>query len=227
MRLEFLRRRPEVVKELDQKAEIDSSRWESAFLTSDRMFNEDLYITSLSLRDQPSSKIYAHIIASERRTEIDIPIMDSLPETKLVQEAYNEATFFGEVDQEAFREFACDRFTSKNLLAMLNRKTTGLPYDEMPDWFYSTFKVDHLKQYGQILIGSHGGSTEYGYDFNITFENRNRDKTYDKSASGVAQYVLEASNSLPQVDIVPVDINTYLNKVSSNLMFLPKDWEIN
>lgn len=229
--MEFGRRigllRPKMASSGDPKsemAEYEVKRWEEAFLAKS-LLQEDVYAALLALRCDPSKKVYASLAVGPRRVSIDIPLKDQTPQKTLVQSAY-ETTFFGEVNPEKYRAFATGEFTRDHLLAMLNRDTAGVSVDEAPGWFYTTFGVEHLKSYGSLYIGSYGGQSAYGYDYNATIENRTRtSEVTGRSAISAIDFAQATQRSLPHISVSPLPIDAYLQQVQSALKFIPRDWE--
>lgn len=221
--------RPKTVPSGDPKSEVtehEAKRWEEAFLGRS-LFQQDVYAVLLALRNDPSKKIYASLVVDPYRVSIDIPLVDHTPQETLIQQAY-KTTFFGEVVPEKYHAFATDEFTRDHLLALLNRKIAGVSSDETPDWFYTTFNVKHLKPYGSLYIGSHGGQGTYGYDYNATIE-ENRPRTSEitgKSAISATEFAQATHRSLPHISVNPLHVDAYLQEVQSTLKFLPRDWEV-
>lgn len=216
-------RRSEV---LDQ----ERKQWEAAFIGRD-IFGKREYLLSLSLRDDPSKRIYAALGTNDLGAEIDIPLTDPTPKEELAREAYLNATFFGEVDPEKYQEFATDSFRKDHLLALLNRNAAGVDSDGVTDWFHTTFGVTHLERNGSVYIGSHGSAGKYGYTHTATIRplkrdssSRLRDEIDEMSMQKATDFAHEVRKSLPHIDVVPLAIFTYLQEVQDALQFLPRDW---
>ena len=218
MRVEFLKRSSEILEE-------ELKNWESAFLGKEEFWTEQAYLASLALRREPSIKIYALLRSNPLRTIIDIPLNDPTPQEILAREAYLGTTVFGEIDPEKYRAFATNVYTRDHLLALANRQTAGVKSEKVDEWFYTAFGVEHLKQYGGIYIGSTGGLGEYGHHFNVTIENKNRERgVKDTSITTAVDFAKVAQQSLPHITINPLPVDTYLQDMRSQLKFLPQDW---
>lgn len=199
----------------------DTAKWKEAYLTRSSIPEGYTYAALLALQADPSKRLYTQLQVQDTRVFLDIPLIDRSPNRTLAERAYAEATFFGEVDQERYRRFATDTFRSEQLFALLNRESAGVGNAEIATWFYTTFRVEHLKPYGDLFVGSHGGSTT----FFATLENRNRMPTPLEDptvlAAAFGRKVLE---SLPHVSLNPLPVNSYLQDLQPALRFLPKDW---
>lgn len=230
--MEFGRRfgllRPKTVPSGDPKSEVteyEAKRWEEAFLGKS-LFQQDVYALLLALCNDPSKKIYASLVVDPLKPYIDIPLIDHTPQDVLARRAYM-TTFFGEVVPEKYHAFATDEFIRDHLLALLNRKTAGVSPDEVSKWFYTTFRLEHLKRYGPIYIGSHGGANTYGYDHHATIESSSQaDGVKGMTTRAAVDFAKVVQRSLPHLIVEPLPIDTYLQDVQSTLKFLPRDWEV-
>lgn len=208
----------------------ERKQWEAAYIGRDFLGKRE-YLLSLTLRDDPSKKIYAALGTNDLGAEIDIPLTDPTPQEELSRDAYLKATFFGEVDPEKYHEFATDSFRKDHLLVLLNRNAAGVDPDGVTDWFHTTFGVTHLDRYGSVYIGSHGGAGKYGYNHTATIsplkrdhDSRQREETDEMSEQKAIEFAHEVSKSLPHIDVVPLAIPTYLQDAQNALQFLPRDW---
>jgi hypothetical protein len=211
-------------------SEEERKQWETAYLGKDFLGKRE-YGVSLTLHDNPSIRVFAAISTDSLGVEIDIPLIDRTPEQELLNEAYLNTTLFGEIDPEKYRSFATEEYKKEQLFAFLNRKMAGVEIDDVPDWFYSTFNMDHFERYGAVHISSHGGGGEYGHDFNATINPINRssdynrrDETQEASIQRANDYVQTVRQSLPHIDVKPLPVKSYLQDVQDTLRFLPRDW---
>lgn len=219
--------KPQTLPRTESKAEcteIEISRWEQAYLGKS-LFRQDVYTTSLALHGENTRKVYALMIADLFHVHIDIPLVDHTPPGRLSQQAY-ETTFFGEVIPEKYRAFAIDGLSRNGLVAFLNRKTADVSLDEISGWFYTTFGVEHLKNYGSIYIGSHDGRNTDGYDYSATIESSSRQGSVGGvTIESVVNFSRIVRRSLPHLNVEPLPVDAYLQDLQSTLKFLPKDWE--
>lgn len=204
-------------------SEYEVKRWEKAFLGKS-LFQQDVYVALLALRDDISKEVHVLVNTDHNRVFIDIPLIDHTPDNKLAQQAIG-TTFFGEVVPEKYRAFATNEFNSEHLLAFLNRTAADVLPDEVTGWFYTTFGVEHLKRYGSVYIGSHGGMGTYGHDYNATIESISAtDSVKGTTPGAVVDFARVVQRSLPHLRVEPLPVDTYLQSVQSTLKFLPKDW---
>ncbi len=210
------------------------AQWESAYLGRHWYTRE--FLVSLSRKNDSSIRAYATLeLNSHGHDKIEIPLSDPTPERVLVENAYKNATFFGEVDPEKYQSFATDEFNKKELLAFLNRSIAGVSPAEYPDWFGETLDVAVLQKYGPFYISTHGGVCEYGYDHNATIllrELGNRrgisiePETKVESITRAHDFTNMIENVIPHIDVAPLSTTMYLDELQSHLRFLPQDWDV-
>ena len=210
----------------------ERKQWEAAYIGRDFLGKRE-YLLSLSLRDDPSKRIYATLGITDLGAEIDIPLTDLTPQEELARDAYLKSTFFGEVDPDKYHEFATDSFTKDHLLALLNKNAAGVQPGNVTDWFHTTFGVTHLERYRSVYISSQGGLGEHGYYYNATisplkrdYDSRLRDETDEMSMQKAIDFAHEVRKSLPHIDVVPLAIPSYLQDAQDALQFLPRDWAV-
>lgn len=212
--------------------EVPTNRWSETQLESDLFYREGPCLGVLSTNDGSEKKVYTMLTRfglTEYSAGVDIPLKEPTPTNILVEQAYLNSTFFGEIDPEKYRKYALNPYNASDLLAFLNRTEAQVESDEMPQWFYENFQVEHLESYGRMYIGSHGGSSKFGHTFNATIEyNSNKDnggKSIVEEAVAISRDI-NRSFSGPHIELSPLPVNDYLDILQTTLKFCPQDWEI-
>jgi hypothetical protein len=209
---------PDIQHQRFEDCESESAKWERAYIGKD-IYRGHRYLTLLTLSTDPSKAVRASLNLKEDRVFIDIPTRDSFPDTVLFDQAYN-TTLFGEIDREQFRNYGLDPYRVDHLLSYLNRKAAGVENEDSPNWFYSTFALEHAQSYGNICISSHGGQS----NFNITIERKLNSVERALNVAIETSFWDRARTSLPHINFTPWSVDAYLEEVVSTLKFLPKDW---
>lgn len=200
--------------------------WQSAYAGTD-FLGTNAYLVLLVLRYDPTKKIYATLEMGGSGVKIDIPLEEHTPEEELRQGVNLHPTLWGDIDPEGYRE-ATETFTREKLLASLNRTTTGSDTpSHVSAKFYDILHISHGEVYGAVHVGSHGGSTRRGYDFNATLEPMPREFHNDLKHASEDVQIDEAMDftqlvqaSLPHISVVPLPIEAYLHDVRTSLQFL-------
>lgn len=207
------------VKSTVAHSDVGTEAWERAYLG--KSLSRDVYCATLALSADNSKEVYAFMIADPLRVSLDIPLVDHTPQDTLLQEA-SETTFFGKVVPKRYRAFATNEFTRHHLLAFLNRKKAGVLPDEVPEWFYTTFGVKHLEEYGSVYLHSHGGAGKYGQNHCATIERSSpADHVDDMTTRMAIDFAKVIQESLPHLSVEPLPVKAYLQDLQSTLQFLP------
>ncbi len=208
-------------------SEEERRQWEESYLG--RSFIGDYeYSMMITLKDNNDLVSFGFLRTNPSRVAIDIPLAGDIAYEELINKAYAEGTFFGEVDPEKFKEFATESFTKNELLVLLNRNYSGVESDEDSDWFFEKFQLDHNKSYKDVAVSSHGGGRSFYAEIipNIAFKfaSRHFHETYEESKFRASNYRNVTQKSLPHLTITPLPVDSYLQLVEDNLPFLPRNW---
>lgn len=202
----------------------EAMKWQGAslgpgFLRSER------YAAMLTRQSDPSVKVYGTVINNKDRITLDIPLMEHTPVEVLRQQAA-EATFFGEIDPDKFRTFVTGDFITDKLLAYLNRTQAGVLPEAVPAWFHKAFGLEHLEHFSNFYIGSHGGSSTYGYTHHATIEPKlPRRLRGGRDYAGPHDFTEAAQQSIPHLRISPLPVETLMQGVQATLQFQPQYWK--
>ncbi len=203
--------------------------WQSAFAGTD-FLGTKAFLVLLALRDDPTKIIYATLEIGGLGARIDIPLEEHTSEEELRRSINLHPTLWGGTDPDGYRE-ATETFSRGRLLASLNRTTTGADTpNHVPARFYGMLHISHGEVYGAVHVGSHGGSTQRGYDFNATLEPMLGEFRNDSIRASEGVQIDQAmafgqlvQASLPHLTVTPLPVDTYLQDVQATLQFLPRD----
>lgn len=202
--------------------ERERQAWEAAELTRDYLNKQPVYAATLTTTEDPSVGVFAFVdYHMGGRPWVNIPLHNDTPDEVLVTDYYNNATFFGEIDQERFTVRATMPFEINRLMAFLNRQTAGMGVSEASEWFHKNFDINYNSRYGSVFASSLGGSNDYGEDHTVTFETDFNGWNEPESPEDFARRLGEC---LPYLNLTPLPKQGYLQAVQSALPFLPRDW---
>lgn len=204
--------------------------WQSADVGTDFLGTRS-FLVSLALRDEPTKMIYATLELGSFGPQVDIPLAEHTSEEELRHSVNLHPTLWGDIDPAGYSN-AIGISSREKLLAFLNRTATAASTpSDVPAGFYDMLGISHGEAYGAIHVGSHGGRTASGYNFNATLESLYQ-REFDPGARHTPEDVQvdQAMNfaalveaSLPHLTITPLSIDRYIEDARVALEYIPRE----
>jgi hypothetical protein len=202
-----------------------TQQWIDALLAKD-FLGSPIFAARLSPKDDLDKGILVLVsyLSGSSDPRVEIPVRDDTPKDVLINDFYQNATFFGALDPEKFEALATREDRVDTLVAYLNGRRQGAN-DVSTDLLGDVLGLEHREGYGDVHVGYFGYSLDSGgYKCKYTIEESNRRSWDDNVAPDV--FAGMVNRSLPHLVLEPLSRDDYISAVAQNLPFLPEDWDI-